>query len=124
LQQDWREQFQSGLRLAELRSRPEPDLMWVRAARYRQHHPTAADIKLVIEVADSSLQNDLVDKEVLYAEAGIVEYWVVHAQSKCVHVFHDPRNGTYQQRDVAKVGEYLTPLAPCSSPLDLQDLFE
>ncbi len=115
---------QTGLSLAELRSRPEPDLMWVLAARYRKHHPTAEDVKLAIEVSDSSLQNDLIEKEALYAEAGIVEYWVVDVLSKCIHVFRDPREGAYQQRSVAKVGEFLSPLAPCSTPLDLTDLFE
>lgn len=115
---------QTGLSLAELRSRPEPDLMWVRAARYRQHHPTADDVKLVIEVSDSSLQIDLIEKERLYAEARIAEYWVVDSQSNCIHVFRDPEGGSYRQRSVAKVGEFLTPKSPCKIPLDLTDLFE
>ncbi len=115
---------QTGLSLAELRSRPEPDLMWVRAARYRQHHPTADDVKLIIEVSDTSLQMDLIEKESLYAEARIAEYWVVDAQSKCIHVFRDPEQGVYRRRSVAKVGEFLTPMSPCAIPLDLKDLFE
>jgi len=46
---------QTALRLEEMRSRPEPGLMWVRAARYRRQHPTPSNVKLAIKVADSSL---------------------------------------------------------------------
>lgn len=100
--------------------------MWVRAARYLRHHPTAPDIMLAIEVSDSSLKNDLIEKGVLYAEAGIVEYWVVDAHGQCIHVFRDPdaRAGTYRLRSVAKIGDLLAPLAPCTTPLDLKDLFD
>ena len=63
---------QTGLDLVTLDSRPEPDLLWVRAARYHQRHPSASDVKLAIEVSDSSLQTDLREKATLYAEAGII----------------------------------------------------
>lgn len=114
---------QSGLDLADLNSRPEPDLLWVRAARYRDRHPTAADVKLAIEVSDSSLQADLIEKTALYAQAGIVEYWIVDAKGQCVHVFRQPQAGEYTQRSVAKIGEFILPSAPCNAPLDLRDLF-
>lgn len=114
---------QSGLDLANLNSRPEPDLLWVRAARYRDRHPTAADVKLAIEVSDSSLLADLIEKAALYAEAGIVEYWIVDAKGECVHVFRNPQAGEYTQRSVAKIGEILSPLEPCNHSLDLHDLF-
>lgn len=114
---------QTGLDLSSCQSRPEPDLLWVRAARYQKRHPTAADVKLAIEVSDSSLQADLTEKAALYAEAGIVEYWIVDAQGRCVHVFRDPRSGGYAQRSVAKLGELLSPLERCNTPLNLGDLF-
>lgn len=121
---DMRIRVQTGLSLAGQQSRPEPDLMWVRAARYRQSHPTANDVKLAIEVSDSSLQVDLIEKASLYAEAGIPEYWIVDAQGKCVHVFREPEAGKYCSRSVSKVGEQLSPIAPCRTPIDLKDLFE
>lgn len=114
---------QTALRLEEMRSRPEPDLMWVRAARYRRQHPTPSDVKLAIEVADSSLQADLVEKSELYAESGICEYWVVDTRGQCVHVYRNPRAGVYEDRSIVKPGEPLLPLAPCAVPLDLHDLF-
>ena len=114
---------QTGLDLSDWHSRPEPDLLWVRAGRYRDRHPTAADVKLAIEVSDNSLQAYLIEKAALYAEAGIVEYWIVDAKGQCVHVFRSPQAGQYLQRSVAKVGEFLSPLERCTNPLDLQDLF-
>ncbi len=114
---------QSGLDLADLNSRPEPDLLWVRAARYRDRHPTAADVKLAIEVSGSSLYADLIEKVALYAQARIVEYWIVDAKGHCVHVFRSPQAGEYKQRSVAKIGEFLLPSEPCNYPLDLHDLF-
>ena len=114
---------QMDLDLSELHSRPEPDVFWIRAGRYRDRHPTAADVKLAIEVADSSLQSDLIEKAKLYAEANIVEYWVVDVQSSCIHVFRDPKDGEYADRSVAKGGEKLSPLQPSEFPLDLSDLF-
>jgi len=114
---------QSGLDLANLNSRPEPDLLWVQAARYRDQHPTAADLKLAIEVSDSSLQADLIDQSALYAEAGIVEYSIVDAKGQCLHVFRNPQAGEYTQQSVAKIGEFLWPLEPCNHSLDLHDLF-
>lgn len=111
---------QAGL---DLESQPEPDLLWVRAARYRDRHPTAEDVRLAIEVSESSLQSDLIEKAALYAEAGIQEYWIVDATAQGIHVFRDPRAGEYAPCSVAKIGEQLMPLAPCSTPLDLQSLF-
>lgn len=115
---------QLGLALDSTTSRPEPDIAWVRAARYRDQHPTAEDVRLVIEVSVSSLKSDLIEKASLYAESGIVEYWVVDATGKCIHVFRSPNGNEYSDRSVAKSGEYLSPLHACSEPLDLQDLFE
>ena len=114
---------QTGLALPDQESRPEPDLLWLRADRYRSSHPTARDVRLAIEVADRSLQSDLIEKGSLYAEAGIVEYWIVDAQGQCIHTFRSPRTGTYAERHLVRLGEKLMPLAPCSAPLVLHELF-
>ncbi len=114
---------QTGLDLAGLESRPEPDLMWVRAADYRQRHPTAADVELAVEVADSSLQRDLKEKAALYAEAGIVEYWIVDANASCVHVFRYPKGTEYTDQLVAHCGDRISPLIMEDAVLDVSELF-
>jgi Uma2 family endonuclease len=74
----WELRVESPLRLGES-DEPEPDLVLVRqrADGYLEAHPGAADAVLVIEVTDSSLRFDLDTKARLYAEAGIIWYWVV-----------------------------------------------
>lgn len=114
---------QTGVDLPEVESRPEPDVFWVRRARYRDGHPQAADVQLAIEVADSSLEKDLEIKRRLYAEVGIVEYWIVDCQNRCVHVFRDPEGTDYRSHRIASSTETISPLIAPDACLDLHDLF-
>ena len=114
---------QTGLNLSELESRPEPDLMWLRSARYLDRHPCASDVRLAIEVSYSSLQSDLQEKAELYAEAGIVEYWIVDASTSRVHVLRSPQGLHYVDRFVVGRGEFVTPLVAENAVLDIGDLF-
>ena len=57
LRQEVSLRVQNPIRLAG-GSEPQPDLALVKHRRYRQTHPTAADVLLVIEVADTSLAYD------------------------------------------------------------------
>jgi Uma2 family endonuclease len=114
---------QTGLNLPEQVSRPEPDLLWLRKDRYRQAHPTASDVQLAIEVSQSSLAYDLEQKRLLYAEAGIVEYWIVDAMASCIHVFRNPEQGEYRVRQILKSGETLSPQIAPDAKLHLDDLF-
>lgn len=70
-------------------SEPEPDLCVVRgtAEQFRNNHPATAD--LVIEVAVSSLEIDRV-KALIYAEAGVTEYWIVCPAARVVEVYREP----------------------------------
>ena len=66
-------------------SRPEPDVTWLKPGRYSARRPSADDVLLLIEVADSSLPGDLSEKAELYAEFGVAEYWVVDVRGECIH---------------------------------------
>jgi Uma2 family endonuclease len=114
---------QTGLDLPEQQSRPEPDLMWLRTARYRDGHPQSSDVQLAIEVSHSSLAYDLETKRKLYAEANIIEYWIVDSRANCIHVNRDPSDGDYQTCLVRSPGDTLAPLAHESAILTLNDLF-
>src|SRR5262249_38659283 len=63
-------------------SQPQPDLVLCRPGGYRDRHPGPADIFLVVEVADKTLDFDLADKRALYSGAGIAKYWVIDVQAK------------------------------------------
>ncbi len=54
-----------------------PDVMIVRLPFDTENLLTGEGVALVIEVAHSSLPDDLTEKRGKYAAAGIAEYWVV-----------------------------------------------
>jgi Uma2 family endonuclease len=82
---------QNPLRLDDI-SEPEPDIAILRprADFYMTAHPGAADVLLVIEVADTSLAYDLGTKVPLYARHGIPEVWVIDAATRHTRVFRRP----------------------------------
>jgi len=76
-------------------SEPEPDLAIVRGSRgdYRDHHPDASDVALVVEVSDTSLTTDRL-KGRTYARAGIPEYWIVNLVDRRVGVYRHAAGST------------------------------
>lgn len=92
---------------------PIPDftILKHRGDWYEGALPTAADALLVIEVADSSLTDDLTDKARDYAASGVPEYWVVDLVSREVVVHTDPRaNGAWGTVRRIGRGGLLTPI--------------
>lgn len=65
-------------------SMPEPDLAVVSPARFGEPHPGRAF--LIIEVAETSLEYDRVEKAELYARVGVPEYWVVNVPDQSIEV--------------------------------------
>jgi len=89
-------------------SEPEPDVMVVRGAiqDFADHHPGPADVPLVVEVADSSLDTDR-NKITRYAWAGIPAAWLVNLQSRTVELYTDPTGPADdpRYRNVRTLGE-------------------
>jgi len=84
-------------------SRPEPDLAVVRGPirRHQNQHPGPADIALVVEVADSTLDDDRERKGRIYARARIPVYWILNLPGHVLEVYTQPRAGktpAYRQR--------------------------
>lgn len=86
----WHVRVQSAIVLED--SQPEPDLTIVRgrARDYLSRHPGAGEVGLVVEVADTSLTRDRVDKARIYARAGLPTYWLVDLVNRRVEVFTAP----------------------------------
>lgn len=86
------------------KSEPEPDVLVVKYQdhRYGEDHPTAGDVLLVIEVADSSLIFDRSVKKNLYAQAGISEYWIINLLDEQIEIFQQPQGGEYQQVEIVQ----------------------
>lgn len=107
---------QDPITLSAVNSEPEPDLVLAQAQPddYASRHPGAADIALVVEIADSSLTFDRTTKASLYAAAGIPEYWIVNLVDDWVEVYREPRtfadrSGEYRQREIGRADDYVTP---------------
>jgi Uma2 family endonuclease len=71
---------------------PEPDGAVVRAipGGYVDRHPQPGDVHCVIEVVDSSLENDRVVKSAAYAGAGIGCYILVNLVDRKIEIFTQP----------------------------------
>lgn len=101
---------------------PEPDIAWVKNRSYLKARPKAADVFLLIEVADSSLEYDRGEKAELYAKARIADYWVINLIDLCVEVFRDPQRGRYRSLQTFELGEKVHPLAFPKIALAVSDL--
>jgi Uma2 family endonuclease len=80
-------------------SEPEPDFALIDRASYagKPRNPEEEDIRLIVEVSDSTLDYDRTVKAKLYALAGLREYWIVNLKDEQVEVYTDPdaQSGDY-----------------------------
>ena len=81
---------------------PEPDTALVAGTPddYSGHHPGPADVRLVAEIADSSLAYDRTTKQRVYATACIPLFWIVNLHDDVIEVYETPLpdQGRYQTR--------------------------
>jgi Uma2 family endonuclease len=105
---------------------PEPVLVVARGKvrDYSVRHPFGADIGLLIEVADDSLQFDRAQKRLEYANANIAEYWIVNLVNRCVEVHRSPSSGDYSEREIigAEGALKLNLAGQCAGQLSVADL--
>jgi Uma2 family endonuclease len=90
-------------------SEPLPDIALLkrRADFYAEHHPTPADVFLIVEVADTSIDYDRNIKLPIYAQANIPEVWLVNLSKNIVEIYTQPANDKYQKSRRLKRGELL-----------------
>ena len=114
---------QNPLRLDE-NSQPEPDLLVVtwREDFYAHAHPTALDVKLLIEVADTTLRYDMQVKLPLYARHGVPEVWVIDLEGGLLLRHRHPQGGAFLQVDALSKPGQLALLAGPDFVLDLTSL--
>ncbi len=97
---------QSPIRLDDF-SEPQPDisLLLPREDFYAGEHPKSADVLLLIEVADTSVEYDRTVKTSLYARANIPEVWLINLKKSEIEVYTKPADGSYQTIRIFKTGE-------------------
>ena len=102
---------QHSIGFPELQSAPQPDVAWVARRDYSRGRPTAEDVLLVVEVAESSLPYDTGEKAELYAAGDIQDYWVVSIPDRSIEVRRDPGSGRYRSLATFTGDDEVRPLA-------------
>ena len=104
---------------------PQPDLVVARRRKafYTDRHPEPGDILLVIEVADSSLRYDRLEKAPRYGRAGIPEMWLVDVDAAAVIVHTDPGPDGYATRRVRRRGDEVAAASVAGLSFAVDELF-
>src|SRR5207253_2047361 len=117
-------QIQNPIELPKEDSDPQPEvtLLRPRADFYTAAHPVAADVLLLIEVADSTLAVDRRVRMPLYARAAIHEAWLLDLTADRVEVYRAPTADGYQQLVRLKRGQRVAPEAFPALIVGVEDL--
>jgi Uma2 family endonuclease len=99
---EWTTRSQLPIRLPG-NNAPEPDVVVVPAPkqRYLEGHPTEKDVVLVVEVSDTTLDEDRRLKLPQYARAKVPVYWIINLVDRRIEVYTEPRGGkspTFKQQ--------------------------
>lgn len=106
-------------------SEPQPDiaLLVYRDDYYATSHPQAHDVLLLIEVSDTSLEYDRMQKLPHYADAQIAEVWIIDLEQQQVEQYYDPANGLYRTKQTWLPGQMVTGLHIPTLSLLVDDIF-
>jgi Uma2 family endonuclease len=104
---------------------PQPDLIVLKreSTLFPSSKPRPEDLRLVVEVADTSLNFDLTTKATLYARAGIIEYWVLDVTGRRLLVHRDAKAGGYASIIAYSEHERVAPLAAPKAEFRVADAF-
>jgi len=109
-------------------SEPEPDIAVVAGTRsdYAWVHP--ARPVLLVEVAESSLDDDRGTKATLYARARIADYWILNLVDRVLEVCRTPMavalaaDWRYRDVTILRPGDAIAPLARPDAPVEIAAL--
>lgn len=103
-------------------SEPEPDLAVIQGSPrdFSKQHPTTA--LLVVEVAISSVEIDR-RKAIIYARAGVQEYWLVEPEARQITVFRQPSAEGYGFDRILAADAALTSEALPALSFKVSDIF-
>jgi Uma2 family endonuclease len=104
---------------------PQPDIIVLKRPfrEFKKANPQPSDLHLVVEVSDTSLGFDLTKKAMLYARAGIIEYWVLDVAACRLVVHREPTGGRYAAVIVYGEQETIAPLAAPTAEFHVAEAF-
>lgn len=107
----WHVRIEGPVRIPSRVSMPEPELAVTRGEirDYSERDPEPADVALVVEVADSSLDDDRDVMSRIYGGGGIAIYWIVNLVDRQVEVYTGPSGSSeplgYRHCEVYRPGQ-------------------
>lgn len=87
-----------------------PDFTIIPLERYTGNVPNPDEAVLLIEISDTTLENDKGIKLQRYAQAGIKEYWVIDAKAARLEVYREPEGLEYRSKMTLSKGNTATML--------------
>ena len=119
---------QQPVTLQGMESEPEPDIVIAQRKLYRDHHPSAVEIQLIIEVSDATLVKDRTIKSRIYASESIQEYWIVNLVDGLLEVYRNPQlsldgTATYRSKQTFEPDQRVAPIAYPACEIDLGEVF-
>ena len=102
---------------------PEPDVAVLNApVSDYVSNPTASDVRLLVEISDSTLRTDLTLKAALYARASIAEYWVLDVNARTLRVHTLPASTGYASIKTLGETDFVSPAAAPARRLSVADM--
>ncbi len=103
---------------------PEPDITLLKPRNdfYSGRHPTPSDVLLLVEVSDSTISYDRGIKMKLYAEAGIVEVWLVNLLDETIERYSLPANGRFGSVETLKKGDSIRSISLAYLSLNVEEI--
>lgn len=86
---------------------PLPDIIVWEQVRGQRGPIPGERVRLIAEVSDTTVSDDLGPKRALYAAAAVPEYWVVDLPARAVRQFWAPADGAYARSAAVPFGETL-----------------
>jgi Uma2 family endonuclease len=125
----WHARQEGPVRIPGRDSEPEPDLSVARGNRteYLKRHPGPEDLALVVEVSDSSVEDDRA-MQLTYGGGGIPACWLVNIPDRQLEVYTEPSGPStpagYRRCTVLRPGDHVTFLldGQSSQPIAVADL--
>jgi Uma2 family endonuclease len=84
---------------------PEPDISVIMPMDDEAKTILREELKIAVEISDSSEKLDMGRKAQLYARHGVPEYWVIHRERREVIQMWSPGAGGYVERREVELGE-------------------
>jgi len=104
---------------------PQPDIAVIRVREdfYAHAHPLSADVLLVVEVAETSLEYDREEKVPRYAQARIPEVWLIDVERETVTQYTQPDGTRYRGEQTLQRDHVLISTTMSHLQLAVDDIF-